>query len=125
LSICPDLKHNSPVNCARYLPDGKYLVSSSDDGIVKIWNAENGSLLQTLIGHTSAIKCISYSPDGQYLASVSWNNTVKIWEKGSKPQYKEVIWYLTKEISATESSLAVKDVTIEKAVISTKNQKIS
>ncbi|WP_375330739.1 WD40 repeat domain-containing protein [Candidatus Tisiphia endosymbiont of Oplodontha viridula] len=70
------------------------------------------------------INCLSYSHDGQYLASCSSDKTVRIWEKRINPQSHEDIWYLVKEISAAESPLSVEDATIEKAVISAKNQKV-
>ncbi|WP_375330738.1 NACHT and WD40 repeat domain-containing protein [Candidatus Tisiphia endosymbiont of Oplodontha viridula] len=85
LSRCSDLVHTAMVSCISYSPDGKYLASGSWDDTVRIWNAENGSLLHKLEGHTNTIRCVSYSPDSKYLASGSWDHTVKIWnaENGS------------------------------------------
>ncbi|WP_375330736.1 pentapeptide repeat-containing protein [Candidatus Tisiphia endosymbiont of Oplodontha viridula] len=114
--------HTSTVSCISYSPDGKYLTSGSWDSTVKIW--QNGSLLQNLAGHTGGVDCISYSPDGNYLASGSDDETVKIWGQRSNPQPKEDMWYLSKEISATETPLVVEDSIIEEANISTKNQKV-
>ncbi|WP_341761070.1 pentapeptide repeat-containing protein [Candidatus Tisiphia endosymbiont of Thecophora atra] len=119
--------HSKAIYCLSYFHNDKYLASGSEDQTVKIWNAdnpENDSLLQTLVGHTNHIICLSYFHDGKYRVSGSWDDRVIIWEKKIKPRSKENIWCLTKEISSTESSLAVENATIEKAVISVKNQKV-
>lgn len=46
--------------------------------IIRIWNPNNGSLLNTLNGHTSLIRSLKTLPNGN-LASVSTDSTIKIW----------------------------------------------
>ena len=38
------------VTCLQY--DGVRIVSASDDNTLKVWSAETGNLIRTLIGHT-------------------------------------------------------------------------
>lgn len=57
--------HIASVLCS---PDGRFIVSGSDDRIVRIWDAHTGSLVQqkTLSGPIYTLAC---SPDSRYLAA--------------------------------------------------------
>ena len=71
---------NSDVNSIVFSPDGRKIVSASDDETIKIWDAENGVLLQTLEGHTDAVNSAVFSPDGRKIVSASLDCTIKIWK---------------------------------------------
>jgi WD40 repeat protein len=54
------------------------LVSGSFDNAFKIWNSNNGSLINTLVGYTYLVYSIAALLNVN-LASCSWDSTVKIW----------------------------------------------
>jgi WD40 repeat protein len=56
------------VACSR---DGQRFAAGGVDGIVKVWDARNRKLLQTLRGHTRAVWGLAFSPDSKHLASAS------------------------------------------------------
>lgn len=62
----------SRIRCVEWSPDGKYLVSSGEGGILFVWNAEDYSLRATLEGHRGMVVALGWSPDGTRLASGSW-----------------------------------------------------
>jgi len=69
--------HTSAVNTARYSSDGKYLVTASKDGSVRIWDAVSGKNLQTFYENDSA--CVNdavFSPNGEFLVFVSDSSVV-------------------------------------------------
>ncbi|MBD2067173.1 NACHT domain-containing protein [Leptolyngbya sp. FACHB-671] len=72
--------HESRVWSIAFSPDGKTLVSGSEDKTIKLWNANTGECQQTLLGHTNWIKSVVFSPDGRSLASGSFDQTVKLWD---------------------------------------------
>ena len=76
--------HKGWVRSLTVSPDGKVLVSASDDQTIKFWDLSTGRNFRTLKGHTGGVRCVAFSPDGKRLASASWDRTVKLWEGGEK-----------------------------------------
>ena len=55
--------------------DDIYIVSVSDDRIIKIWNTDTGELIRTLKGHTHYIECVHYH--NPLIVSGSWDETIR------------------------------------------------
>ena len=71
--------HTDCVRSAAYSPDGRSIVSASDDNTVRIWDSNTGECLKVLEGHTNWVRSAAYSPDGRSIVSASDDNTVRIW----------------------------------------------
>jgi WD40 repeat protein len=63
-----------------YSPDGKRIVTGSDDKTAKVWDADTGRELHTLTGHTGSVLRVAYSPDGKRIVTGSWDKTAKVWQ---------------------------------------------
>lgn len=74
------LEQPSPVECVRFSPDAKVLATASADGLVKLWEVENGAELATLRGHRGPAECLAFSHDGKRLASGGADRTIRIWD---------------------------------------------
>lgn len=61
-------------------PNGRYLVSSSVDSTVKVWDLRQGHILYTLYGHEGSANSVSFSPSGDYFTSSGNDSVVMIWK---------------------------------------------
>ena len=71
--------HHWDITTLAFSPDGRQLVSGSNDRTLILWNAETGEKIHTLKQHESDVSSVAFSPDGKYLASGSDDNTVIMW----------------------------------------------
>src|SRR3990170_8797570 len=55
------------------------IVSGSSDNSIKIWNAETGELIRTLLGHTNSVWSVCFSSDNKQIVSGSCDRSIKIW----------------------------------------------
>lgn len=60
-------------------PDGKNIVSCSEDQTIKIWNLETGELEKTLIGHLGKVLSIAITSDDEKIVSCSYDGSIKFW----------------------------------------------
>lgn len=78
--IFVQLGHSGNVSSVAFSPDGKYILSGSDDKTLKLWDIETGKEIRTFAGHANSITSVAFSPDGRYALSGSWDNTLKLWD---------------------------------------------
>jgi WD40 repeat protein len=72
--------HTNLVTSVAFAPDGKHLVSGSDDKTVRLWNIESGDQIAVLRGHSAWVSSVAFSPDGNHIASGSWDKTIRVWD---------------------------------------------
>ncbi len=60
--------------------DGEIIACGMSDGVIWVWNTEDGSLIRKLRGHAKAISVLAFSRDGTQLASGSEDGSVRIWQ---------------------------------------------
>ncbi len=72
--------HTRRVLSVAFSPDGKTIVSGSDDRTVRLWEVDTGTHTRTLTGHTRRVLSVAFSPDGKTIASGSYDGTVLLWE---------------------------------------------
>ena len=71
--------HISSVRSVAYSPDGRHIISGSEDNTVRMWDAETGSAVgKPLKMHTGWLQAVAYAPDGCHIASVSRDEIIQI-----------------------------------------------
>jgi len=76
--------HGAPVYGVTFSPDGRQLVTTGSDGLIKFWptDAAPETAAMTLT-HSSVVQAAAFSPDGRQLASISWDGSVRLWDAAS------------------------------------------
>ena len=67
------------VGTADWSPDGKRIVTASDDKMAKVWDASTGQELFTLTGHQHGVTAATWSPNGLKVATASRDMVTKVW----------------------------------------------
>ena len=72
--------HTDTVESVAFSPDGKYVLTGSDDKTAKLWDAASGAEVRTFSGHTAKVESVAFSPDGNYVLTGSADNSAKLWD---------------------------------------------
>jgi len=73
--------HSYAVTDLAFSPDGKSVLSVSEDRSFKLWDAATRDLQATVRAHDGGIHGCCYSPKGDLFATASEDCTAKVWEQ--------------------------------------------
>jgi hypothetical protein len=78
------------VETAHFSPDGKRIVTASEDGTARVWDARTGRMLTEPLRHAAWVESAQFSPDGKCILTVAMgarpterdatNATVHVWD---------------------------------------------
>jgi len=71
--------HTGYVRSLAFFPNGRSLVSGSNDRTVKLWDVQTGGTVRTFCGHTNHVNSVSISEDCTMIASGSNDMTIRLW----------------------------------------------
>jgi WD40 repeat protein len=92
-----------------FSPDGKWLVAGYADGSMRVWQVNDGSLLQVLKSHTKSVSGLAFSPDGKWLVSSSQDTTLRLWlREGDRFQATPVLIFSGHEGAVNSVSFSPK-----------------
>jgi WD40 repeat protein len=103
----PLLGHTGPVWSVAISPDGKRIVSGSQDGTARVWDAATGQEVVRFNGHTLCVYAVAVSPDGSRVLSGSgWPGDGT---PSSAKQWRLCLWDLAtgKELQRLEGPVDV------------------
>ena len=73
--------HTDGITCTSYSPNGRQIISGSNDNTIRVWDAETGVVIgEPIKGHTDIVTSVAYSPNGRHIISGSDDRTIRIWD---------------------------------------------
>ncbi len=74
-----------------YAPDGHSIAVVDRDGVLRVWDAASGELVQTIQAHQKSASGVAYSPDGSLLATAGYDAMARLWELPGGEKLGEMI----------------------------------
>src|SRR5579859_7025042 len=87
LAPTPTVAHHTTWN-VQFSPDGKSLLSVTDDGVAHLWDALTGNFIRDL-NYVGSVRRVVFSPDGKMLASIAYQGNqgdISLWDIDSGTQ---------------------------------------
>ena len=72
--------HSALVTCCSVSHDSKFILSSSYDNTLKVWDFQTGKCIMTLRGHSDGVTSCALSHNNKYIVSSSDDKTLKVWD---------------------------------------------
>ncbi|CAN7025408.1 hypothetical protein BRARA_F02933 [Brassica rapa] len=71
--------HRNAVYCAIFDRSGRYVITGSDDRLVKVWSMETAYCLTSCRGHEGDITDLAVSSNNTFIASASNDCVIRVW----------------------------------------------
>lgn len=79
-SVRSMIGHTAPLWSVAFSPDGRYLVTASEDSTARIWEVSTGDEILALQGHTNQVISAVFSPDGRHVATGGSDAQLIVWD---------------------------------------------
>ncbi|MBI2927004.1 MAG: TIR domain-containing protein, partial [Verrucomicrobia bacterium] len=97
-SLLRSLIHDGAVVGATNSPDRQRILTWSDDGTARLWNAADGKAVSAPMKHEGRVNGALYSPDGQRILTWSFDGTAWLWNAtdgkavGVPMKHEGIVW---------------------------------
>jgi WD40 repeat protein len=72
--------HERSVYAAHFSPDGKWVLTCSEEGTAQVWDASNGQPISQPMRHKDKLKNGEFSPDGRLVFTGSEDGIARLWD---------------------------------------------
>jgi WD40 repeat protein/tRNA A-37 threonylcarbamoyl transferase component Bud32 len=84
-------RHGGMVLDLKASPDGRLVASSSMDGTVRVWDAEDLRPLHVFTGHGSPVTGVAFLPVQKRILSVGRDRTARVWDLESEKELLRLV----------------------------------
>jgi WD40 repeat protein len=93
-------KYKEPLLALAFSPDGTRIVTSYEDGTVRLWDAATGRVKAELRKHTVKVGSVAFRPDGARFLTAAADGTVGQWASATGEEVEPPYEPHTGEVSA-------------------------
>lgn len=79
-TLMGQLEEHARITSFAFHPTLDLLISSSDDGLCRVWQILNRAHIKSLLGHEGRVSNVVFSPNGKFIASVGDDKTCRLWQ---------------------------------------------
>ncbi|NQT33887.1 caspase family protein, partial [bacterium] len=72
--------HTNFITSIAFSPDGKYILTGSNDRSARLWNVKTGREIRVFRRHSDFVTSVDFSPDSIHIVTGSLDNSIKLWE---------------------------------------------
>lgn len=84
--------HVAEVTAVAVSPDGRYVLSGSNDKTLKLWEISSGKEISTFTGHSGSVSSVAFSYDGRFAVSTGHGDkTVRLWDVSAGKEIKMLV----------------------------------
>ncbi len=76
----PAYGHTAGLLAVAVSPNGKFLATGAQDGLVILWDPATGKKLTGITAHAGRVTALVFTGDSKYLASAGEDRTLKLWD---------------------------------------------
>src|SRR5207248_125719 len=70
---------------ANFSRDGRFVVTGSDDGTARVWDAATGEPVGPMLLHNGTVIQALFSPDGKHVLTGDLAGRAKLWSRSQPP----------------------------------------
>lgn len=94
------MRHDGDVLSAEFSPDGKRIVTASEDNSARVWDTQNGKPLTDPMKHDKPVESAEFSPDGRWIVTSSEDKTARVWDSRNGRPVSEPMRHDSEVLSA-------------------------
>ncbi len=83
--------HTGIISSLTFDRSGRRLLSASDEGAIRMWEARSGGLRAFMSGHSGLIRDVAASPGATTIVSAGVEGEIRIWDTGSGTSRVELV----------------------------------
>jgi WD40 repeat protein/tRNA A-37 threonylcarbamoyl transferase component Bud32 len=73
------MKHADPLGVCNFSPDGKTVITSSQDNTARLWDGRSGQPISDSLRHNGGVHFAGFSSDGRQAVTTSQDKTARLW----------------------------------------------